>query len=338
MLKSITYIALLIILSGWFSTIHAQTDLKGYVKDQVTGLPIAYCSIAVKNNHTGTISNEEGEFIISMYSTDTLLFSCIGYKKQKASAASFIKNSVIKLIPNVNTINEVTVTADNSFLYDIMENCRKRLLLSKDKTSKVYFVLESEIEKQPVELLESYYNGTVNNSSIKDLRFKNGRVGVAPHDSGFFLNLNTSKAIAYISLLNNNGYFPVIPFQLSKKNLKKEYNLVLKSLYTTNSTIYHIACSALDKNGSSFDGEVWIDKKNYDLIKITLRVSDAQTHPFKPMFPNSKIEKVDLEISKSYKTEQESNTLEHINFSYTLKYSTSKSARMIDREDRKSVV
>ncbi|MES2134245.1 MAG: carboxypeptidase-like regulatory domain-containing protein [Bacteroidota bacterium] len=337
MLKSITYLVLFTILSGWFSTLCAQTDLKGYVKDQATGLPIAYCSIAIKNNHTGTISNEEGEFILSMNNTDTLLFSCIGYKKQKTSAASFIKNSVIKLIPNVNTISEVTVTADNSFLYDIMENCRKRLLLSKDKTSKVYFVLESEIEKQPVELLESYYNGTVNNSSIKDLRFKNGRVGVAPRDSGFFLNLNTSKAIAYISLLNNNGFFPVIPFQLSKAKLKKEYNLTLKSLYTTNSTIYHITYSAVQKNGSHFDGEVWVDKNNYELVKIILTVSDAQTHPFTPIFPKSKIEKVDLEISKSYKTEQASNTLEHINFSYTLKYSTSKSVRMIDPETPKEV-
>lgn len=327
----------LILLTGFFMTGSAQSSLKGYVKDQVTGLPVAYCSVALKQDHTGTISNEEGEFILRMHETDTLLFSCIGYKKQQTSVASFMKDPVIKLAPDVNMMSEVTVTADNSFLYDIMENCRKKLLESKNRTSKVYFMLESEIEKQPVEFLESYYNGTVNNSSINDLRFKNGRVGIAPYDSGFFLNLNTSKAIAFISLLNNNGYFPGIPFQLGKSKLKKEYNLSLKSVYSANSSIYHIAFSPKTKTGSWFEGEAWINKTNHELIKIILRASDAEIHPFQPIFPNSKIEKVDLEISKSYKTEQQANVLEHINFSYSLKYSTSKSTRAVKPEAAREV-
>lgn len=335
--KVVTDTLFLILLMGCFMTGRAQSSLKGFVKDEVTGLPVAYCSVALKQDHAGTISNEEGEFILWMRETDTLLFSCIGYKKQRTAVASFMKDPVIKLAPDVSLMSEVTVTADNSFLYDIMESCRKKLLESKNRTSKVYFMLESEIEKQPVEFLESYYNGTVNNSSISELRFKNGRVGIAPYDSGFFLNLNTSKAIAFISLLNTNGYFPGIPFQLGKSKLKKEYNLSLKSVYSASSSIYHIAFSPKAKTGSWFEGEAWINKTNHELIKIILRASDTKVHPFQPIFPDSKIEKVDLEISKSYKTEQQANVLEHINFSYSLKYSTSKSARAIKPETAREV-
>ncbi len=332
-----TYLLLFIMLTGVRFSLCAQISFKGYVKDHTTGQPVAYCSVALKHAHSGTISNEEGEFILPMSETDTLLFSCVGYRKQEAGVASFMKNSVIRLVPDINMMSEVTVTADNSYLYDILENCRKKLLQSKETTSKVYFVLESEIEKQPVELLESYYNGTFNNSSVKELLFKNGRVGIAPYDSGFFLNLNTSKAIAAISLLNNNGYFPAIPFQLGRSKLRKEYLLTLRSLYTAGSPIYHIAFEPKLKNGLWFGGEVWIDKESHDLIRIVLRAPDAKIHPFEPLFRNSKIEKVDLELSKTYKTAQKENRLEHIDFSYTLRYSTTKSARLITQETSRDV-
>ncbi|WP_052201452.1 carboxypeptidase-like regulatory domain-containing protein [Flavobacterium psychrophilum] len=58
-------------------------QIKGVVKDSISGKPIPYVNIWVQNENIGTTSEENGEFTIS--STDknkNLIFSALGFEKK----------------------------------------------------------------------------------------------------------------------------------------------------------------------------------------------------------------------------------------------------------------
>jgi hypothetical protein len=84
----------------------------------------------------------------------------------------------------------------------------------------------AEEARQPIEMIESYYNGITTCSGVNDIRLKNGRIALVENNrKSFFLSLNTSKAISYLNLSDRKIFMPVIPFQLNKGRLKKQYKL-----------------------------------------------------------------------------------------------------------------
>jgi hypothetical protein len=74
----------------WSFSVSAQ--IKGVVKDSVTGKPISYTNIWVENETIGVSSEENGEFSINTTKTKNLVFSALGYEKKvvKASEANVI--------------------------------------------------------------------------------------------------------------------------------------------------------------------------------------------------------------------------------------------------------
>jgi len=75
------------------SVIHSDTttarkknlEVKGYIRDYRNEKPLPYATIGVLNSHAGTISNEDGSFVIRLPDTLThpiLVTSYIGYKNQ----------------------------------------------------------------------------------------------------------------------------------------------------------------------------------------------------------------------------------------------------------------
>jgi hypothetical protein len=301
---------------------NSQVKLQGSVKDSKTKENIPYCAVGIKNTATGCLANDEGLFQISgRIQTDTLLVHYIGYEEKQVPLAEFAKNPVIYIDRKETTLNEVVIYSNDDYLYDIFDNCRKSLFLSKQAQSKVYYVLETEIGGQPVELLECYYNGRFNNSSVKELNFKNGRVGIAPYNNRYFINLNISKAFTFIDIANANDQFPAIPFQLDKKKLKKQFRLVLKNSYNDVNPVYHIAFTPVKDNGDYFSGDAWIEKNSGRLKKISFFISKTRHHPFLPMFKaESEIKNVSMQITKTYVPVNGENLLSHIDFSYQLDY------------------
>ncbi len=66
-----------------FATVCAGQKLetiKGLVADSANHRPIQYVNVIAKNTQRGTATDEKGYFSIPAYSTDTLIFSFVGYK------------------------------------------------------------------------------------------------------------------------------------------------------------------------------------------------------------------------------------------------------------------
>ena len=299
----------------------SQTVIQGSVRDAVTNEELPWCSISVKGTKKGAITNSEGNYIITVkVPEDTLLFSYVGYKPMEISSYRLSQKSSMLLERTGILLEELTVHADNGYLYDIVTKCRKNML--KDKyhhEAKVYYGIETQTKEQPIELLECYYNGCLKGSVIENLLFRNGRIGFAELDQRYFLTLNSSKAISQMNLVLEDAHYPSIPLQLSWKNLKKIFRLTMEP---GENGMYHIGFQPIEDIRNHFSGDMWIDRTTFDLVKIDLEITDAARHPFVPIFRADRLSNVDLQISLTFKNVGSSNNPDHINFRYQVNYSS----------------
>lgn len=66
-----------------------SAQIKGVVKDSITGKPISYVSIWVENENNGTTSEENGMFVINTSEkSKNLIFSALGYEKKKIKVSN----------------------------------------------------------------------------------------------------------------------------------------------------------------------------------------------------------------------------------------------------------
>jgi hypothetical protein len=86
-------------------TISAQ--IKGVVKDSLTGKPISYVNVWVQNENIGVSSEENGEFSINATHSKTLIFSALGYEKKLVKASSGV--TVVILKPTSYQLDEVVI-------------------------------------------------------------------------------------------------------------------------------------------------------------------------------------------------------------------------------------
>ena len=93
-----------------------QTKITGNVLDQVNGKPISFVNIGILNSNVGTISNDDGSFVIHIpasYLKDNLLFSAIGYGRRAIPVSSIRKTGkiTISLRERVTNLQTVIVSA-----------------------------------------------------------------------------------------------------------------------------------------------------------------------------------------------------------------------------------
>lgn len=94
---------------GWAS---AQFTVSGTVADERTGEPLIGASILLKGTTTGTITDLDGGFSITLPTSDpaTLIFSSIGYLTQNIDVAPGVSILNIKLKQDATNLEEVVVT------------------------------------------------------------------------------------------------------------------------------------------------------------------------------------------------------------------------------------
>lgn len=83
--------------------------VKGHVFNE-TNNPLPYSSIAVKNKVSGTFANDSGYFELKIDSSDTLVFSSLGFEPISIKGLDF--NKYINLKSKVTVLDEVQVTSN----------------------------------------------------------------------------------------------------------------------------------------------------------------------------------------------------------------------------------
>lgn len=298
-----------------FMTNAQQLHLTATVKDSQTGEVLPYCNVSVIGTNKGTITNAEGTFSISVDSeSDVLGFSFIGYQKQKLSAKSIVKYPVVNLKKESLSLQEITIAGNDDFLYSMLTKCGRNINNNTNKTgSKAYFGLESEVSEKPVEFLECYFNAELKGQRIIDLILKNGRLAHNILDQNISNNIETTKAIRLLNVIENNSFYPVIPTQLGKNQMMKEFRLYL---IPADSSMFHIGFTPKKKNSTHFSGEYWIDKETMLLRKISLNIENAKVHPFESVAEDN-MDSVNLSFTITYKIVDKTMYPELITFDFS---------------------
>lgn len=88
-----------------FLTFSLSAQIRGVVKDSISGEPIPYVNIWVENETIGTTSEPNGSFSLEIKEEKVLVFSALGYEIKKTSS----KSEVILLKPKVFELKEVVI-------------------------------------------------------------------------------------------------------------------------------------------------------------------------------------------------------------------------------------
>lgn len=298
-------------------------NVTGQVIEESSNDPLPYTNVLIKGTDFGTITNADGYFSFRTLEVfDTLVISFVGYEKKQIPAILLESQSQIKLQQIDNGLQEILIFDDKSFIYDYLAECRKQIRKNtKSFESKVYFSLETNVGKEPLELLECYYNGYFIGEKIDVLKLKNGRIGLKDHDQRYFVNLSTSKAMSQIQLTKNQDFFPLFILQCSKSKMKRNFDV---NMFKSDSSVYHIFYEPYHKSPYHFEGEIWIDKKTMLPIDIKLEVDNTKKHPFLPIFKNDTINNISLQIQQKLDVKNGFIRLQQIKFNYQVDYTFSK--------------
>jgi hypothetical protein len=94
----------------------SQIELKNKILDFSTLMPIESASIYIKNTTIGTVSNEDGKFVLQVANelqSDTLVISSIGYKSFKIPVNEFDNAEEVYLEEDIAALDEIILIAEN---------------------------------------------------------------------------------------------------------------------------------------------------------------------------------------------------------------------------------
>lgn len=141
-MKNIIY--LLTLLSS--SILFSQNKIEGIIVDSLKN-PIQYTNIGILNKSIGTVSNEEGKFILNISNAnlnDTLRVSCFGYKPKDF----LVKNIELEKLIRIELEEEVTILEE----INILSGDLKTYTVGKDKTDTKHKVIFADEKMSSINL------------------------------------------------------------------------------------------------------------------------------------------------------------------------------------------
>ena len=98
---------LLAVLFLTFTAFGQRINVKGTVTDATTGEPIAFASVIVQGTMTGTATDVEGKYTLSVAPNANLVFSSVGYKTQSVAVAG-------------KSVVDCALAVDSEYLEDVL--------------------------------------------------------------------------------------------------------------------------------------------------------------------------------------------------------------------------
>jgi hypothetical protein len=260
----------------FFISFSLSAQIKGVVKDSLSGEPIPYVNIWVENETVGTTSEIDGNFSLGIKEEKVLVFSALGYESKKEVST----NEVIFLKPIAYELNEVVVeqprfkeeieigkTKNNGFheVYNAGPIIRAKFFPFQEKHNNTKFLKE-------ISILTS---SEIDSTSFKIRIFSVGTDGfpdkdLVEDDIFVYVKKGNKKTIIDISKyrleFSEKGLFIAFETLLIKKN---EHEILVQNNKTNNTftlTNYYpyFKHNFVDReNTFSFYGGGWKKEKKY---------------------------------------------------------------------------
>ncbi|MEM7656265.1 MAG: carboxypeptidase-like regulatory domain-containing protein, partial [Bacteroidota bacterium] len=313
-------IFLLITIWGITASFGQQPGIRGSVSHAETNEPLAYATLIHLPSGRGTATNNQGAFVMPYAQEgDSLQVSYIGFDAKWVVVAN--RSSLrIQLSPKPTTLPEVVIKpGDNEFLYDLVTKAKKNRSETQ-RTAKTYFFLETFLEGEHTEIIESYFNGQFVGNQVKNLSMKKGRVGMKAVNDHFFISTESSRAFMLHDPFLSVGFYPDNPLAFNKRKMQKKYQLVIEQIYREKGgKIYVVDCQPREDTLGLFRTKLWIDLTREQIIKTRFSIQGTNRHPFQ-IIGYQKAKNVDMDVSHTYERIGEEVRLSSVDFTYKLEY------------------
>lgn len=273
----------------YFKIISNQVVLKkvtytinGKTMDLNSGEIIPFCSVIIDGTHTGTSSNENGEFQIKVDKLPaTLVFYHLNYQKFSVNVSSK-KEIEVKLTPLVFELEEVTITNKKDFYaYELAKKAfRKADVYAKNKKyGKAYYRQKSKNGNQYSEFSEIIYDIRYSTEGIKDWDILEGRYALK---GGAVNNRNYTLFSRILKSFQPNSEDLIFPL---RDNIEDYYKVkIIQHIDSEDGKIAVLSFEPYKRIKTPIlEAEIYINTKNNDLLKLnaTLKNDNFKAIKFK---------------------------------------------------------
>lgn len=273
----------------YFKIISNQVILKkvtytinGKTIDGNTKEAIPFCSVIIDGTHTGTSSNEYGEFQIKVDKLPAkLVFYHLNYQKTSIHVNSQ-KEIEVKLTPLVFELEEVSITNKKDFYaYELAKKAfRKADINAKNKKhGKAYYRQKSKNGNQYSEFSEIIYDIRYSTEGIIDWDILEGRYALK---GGAVNNRNYTLFSRILKSFQPNSEDLIFPL---RDNIEDYYKVkIIQNIDSEEGKIAVLSFEPYKRIKTPIlEAEIYINTKNNDLLKInaTLKNDNFKVIKFK---------------------------------------------------------
>lgn len=228
-----------------FISCSLSAQIKGVVKDSLTGKPIPYVNIWIQNENIGSTSEENGTFYINTTAKKKkLIFSTLGFEK-KISKAS--ENLEVILKPMAYNLNEVVISKNIGTKEIEIGKTQNEIYQAFDNGPKIdtkFFPYISSYKRTKyLKQVSIYTDSRIENAIIK-IHFYgvdfNGFPGEELLEKDFVVTVKKGTRMNRFDLIEFNLKFPKNGLFVGFEKLMIEKNKTEKTITDLNTTITQI--------------------------------------------------------------------------------------------------
>jgi hypothetical protein len=252
-------ITLCVLLTGFYCNAD-DIVISGKVIDSDTEKPLSYAHILLENSHLGTVTNEDGFFVLFVPERNLdqqLVVTHVGYESLKVSFKEITDDYIFKLVAKDTELKEIVISSINPFDIVIEANKRK---------SENYL-------QTPSRLVGFYRHGIKIDSDYTQFLEASVEI-VMPHYSLILNNSKVDREI-YVNELRayeTINYFEVSPYRLFDDLFfipinEKSYNAEVLEQYTNDEEIVIEATPKILTSGLP-GFKLTIDRTSYSFKEV----------------------------------------------------------------------
>ncbi len=222
-----------------FITCSVSAQIKGVVKDSLTGKPIPYVNIWVENENIGSTSEENGTFSINTTAKGKrLIFSTLGYEKKIIKASETLE---VNLKLTAYSLNEVVISKSIGTKSIEIGKTNNEIYQAFDNGPKIdtkYFPYKTSYNKTKyLKQVTIYTDSRIENAIIKIHFYEvapNGSPGEELLDKDFVVTVKKGTRINRFDLTEFNLKFPKTGLFIGFEKLMIENNKTEKTITDSN--------------------------------------------------------------------------------------------------------
>ena len=265
---------LIMMLISFSIQIFAQMrDYTAMVVDAETGEALHYASVYIAENR-GTITNQDGKFLISASPEEILQIKFIGYETLRIKAAEMGRE--LRMKPASQTMKQVSVFPIMAMLKQITKNLNAEYKKFKKEEDVYFFRITTDIGDKK-ELAEAFMTAR-SAVNLRDISLLSGRRGLQDGDSltnPLLSNANFHLPLELGAMTRDVNFWKILNTPIREKFDEKYYNdyyniSVREIISEDGDSVFCLKFEPKKELTSEIRlvGELYVDAKNLDLLRF----------------------------------------------------------------------